>query len=80
MPFTPEATDAFFEDDTQMHLSPEARARLAKDGITSVMSLGHFYPDNIYRMRAAINYGKITKSYIGEHSIIRLVTAPEAIR
>jgi len=54
MPFDEEATDAFFEDEDQMSLTPEARARLAKDCITSVLSLGIYFPDNIHRMRATI--------------------------
>jgi len=80
MLFDQEATDAFFEDEDAISLSTEARTRLAKDGITSVLDLGLFYPKSLYNMRKTINYGKPGKAYIGEHSIIRLVTASEAIR
>ena len=65
--FGQEATKDFFEDQDQMSLTPQARTRLAKDGITSVLDLGLFYPKSLYNMRKTINYGKPGKAYIGEH-------------
>jgi len=74
-------TKAFFEDQDQMSLTPQARTRLVRDGLISVLDLGKFEPKSLYEMRKTINHGAFPlQTYIGEHSIIRLVTTSHAIR